>query len=128
MRKVILYLIDRASLKCTMLTLYLVISLHNASLFSIFFIYPIDVFVLYISGSIISTVQMSQGNVSSNFVIFPWKFLERLNGSEGEILFLLLLTDLSFRRDFTYASPSGTSGQKVSHHKLSGNVVKRLWQ
>ena len=80
MRKVILCLIDRASLKCTILTLYLVISLHNASFFSIFFIYPIDVFVLYISSNIISTVQMSQGNVSSNFVIFPWKFLERLNG------------------------------------------------
>ena len=50
---------------------------------------------------------MTQGNVSKLDVdIFVLKLLKRQNGSEGEIKLLLQLTDLSFRRDITYASTS----------------------
>ena len=50
MRRVILHSIDKANLKCTILIFEQIINLHNASLLLIFYLDPINIFVLCISG------------------------------------------------------------------------------
>ena len=51
MRRVILYSMDKANLKCTILTLQLVkFSLKNISILLILYFYPINIIILCISG------------------------------------------------------------------------------